>query len=310
LEVGGIYLGIDVGATKIRAALSDGKEILSQLKEATEKKSAEAFIKQLISLAQTLCKKGGIKPSELDAITVASFGPMDYKAGELINPVHLPFKKVPIIAPLQKKLGTNVYLINDCIAAALGEHEFGRGKGVDNFVFINLGAGIGAGIYVDGRLLFGKDGNAHEIGHYTIDLKGELKCSCGKRGHWEAYCSGPGIQNFTKLRGYPLTPEELLEKAEKGEKRALELLEEIGRLNAIGFANVINSYDPEVIAVGGAIGLAGGNLLLPLIEKYVRDYAVNVLPRIELCKLGEEAGMYGAVVAAGQSYFLEFMKRL
>lgn len=307
---GSIYLGIDVGATKVRAALSDGKEIICQLKEPTEKKSPEAFVKQLVSLSQTLCKKAGLKTSDLVAATVASFGPMNYRTGELVNPVHLPFKKVPIVDPLQKKLGTNVYLINDCIAAALGEHEFGKGKGVDNFVFINLGAGIGAGVFVDGRLLFGKDGNAHEVGHYTIDLKGELQCPCGKKGHWEAYCSGPGIRNFTKLRGYPLTPEELLEKAEKGDKRALELLEEIGRLNAIGFANVINSYDPEVIAVGGAIGLAGGEFLVQFIRKYVGEFAVNALPEIGVCKLGEEVGMYGAVVAAGQSYFLEFMKKL
>jgi len=280
------------------------------VKEPTSRESLEGFLRQLVSLSQTLCKKEGIKPSELDSLCVASFGPMDYKKGELVNPVHLPFKRVPVVPTLQKKLGTTVYLINDCVAAVLGEHEFGIGKGVDNFVFVNLGGGVGAGVYVDGRLLLGKDGNAHEVGHYTIDLKGELKCSCGRRGHWEAYCSGEGIKNFTALRGYPLTPEELLEKARKGEKRALTLLEEIGRLNAIGFANVINSYDPEVIAVGGAIALAGKEQILGPVRKLVGEYAVNALPKIELSSLGEEAGLHGAVVAAGQSYFLEFMKRL
>lgn len=304
-----VYLGIDIGATKVRAAIFDGREPVCKVREPTELGSPEGFVRQLARLSEFLCRKGGIKPKDLEGTCVASFGPLNYRTGELVNPVHLPFKRLPLVKPLQRKLGCPVYLINDCIAAAIGEHEFGLGRGINDMVFVNLGAGIGAGVYVDGRVLFGKDGNAHEVGHYTIDLKGELKCRCGKRGHWEAYCSGHGIQNLARVRGHRETePERILEEAKKGDRKALQLLDEVGRLNAIGFANVINSYDPELVLVGGALALAGGELILKPIRERVGEHAVNVLPQIELSRLGEEAGIYGAVAAAGQSYFLEFVR--
>ncbi|MEM2282024.1 MAG: ROK family protein [Candidatus Hadarchaeales archaeon] len=307
-----MYLGIDIGATKIRGAIFDGKEMVCKAREPTETGSVEGFTRQLVRISESLCKKAGVKPKELEGTCVASFGPLNYRMGELVNPVHLPFKQtIPIVKPLQKKLGSPVYLINDCVAAVMGEHEFGLGSGIDDLVFVNLGAGIGAGVYVDGRVLFGKDGNAHEIGHYTIDPEGKLRCGCGRRGHWEAYCSGPGIPNLAKLKGYPpLKSEELLDRAGKGDKKALQLLEEIGRLNAIGFANVINSYDPELVIVGGALALAGKELILRPIRERVADHAVNAVPPIELSRLGEEAGVYGAVVAATQSYFIEFLSSL
>lgn len=304
-----MFLGIDVGATKIRAAISDGKEILSRVKRDTNKESLAGFQKQLIEVVKELCNQSGIKVRDLQAICVASFGPLNQRTGELINPVHLPFQRVPIVGPMQKKLGVPVYLVNDCRAAVVGEHEHGIGRGIDNLVFVNLGAGIGAGVYVDGKLILGKDGNAHEVGHYTIDMEERLTCFCGKKGHWEAYCSGRGIVNFAKMKGIgETTPEKIFEKARKGDEKIKKFLEEVGRLNAIGFANVINSYDPQMILVGGALALEGKELILDPIREKVGRYAVNAIPQIELSRLGEEAGIHGAVSLAGQGYYLEFLK--
>ncbi len=307
---GSIYLGIDVGGKKVRAGISDGKELLYTIKEPTKKGSMREFLLQLVKISENLCKKAGIQPSELSIACVASFGPMDLSKGELVNPVHLPFERVPLVQTLQKKLKTDVYLINDCVAAAIGEHEFGLGKGVDNMVYINLGAGIGAGIYVDGRVLWGKDGNAHEVGHYTVDPEGKLKCRCGRRGHWEAYCSGPGIEALARHMGMQKSCEQILSLARQGDKRVQRLMEQVHKFNTIGFANVINSYDPELIVVGGAVALAAGQLILDPVRERVKEYAINAVPKIELTVLGEEVGMYGAVAAASQRFLLEFRKGL
>jgi len=252
----------------------------------------------------------------LEGIGIASAGPLNIKEGALINPTNLPFDYVPLTRPISEQLNVPTFLINDCAAAVLGERIFGAGKGLDNLVYITIGTGIGGGAIVDGHLLLGKDGNAVEIGHITIDYEGRLRCGCGKRGHWEAYCSGRNIPNyvrmrleeideelkrqsllFKKIKGElsQLSSQDLFEAAKRGDKLSLQLVEEIGVLNAIGFANVINAYDPSLITVGGTVALKNEELILPLIRKYVKNYAVNRLPKIILTPLGENIGIYGGI---------------
>jgi glucokinase len=162
----------------------------------------------------------------------------------------------------------------------------------------------------------GKDGNAVEVGHFTIDFRGRLRCGCGKKGHWEAYCSGRNIPNFVRMRLEEidkkivtrsllfkkvkgnlskLSSEDIFNVAKSGDDLSLQLIEEIGNLNAIGFANVINAYDPSLITVGGTVTLKNKKLVLSPIKKYVKNYALNRLPKIMVTPLGEDVGMYGAV---------------
>lgn len=196
----------------------------------------------------------------------------------------------------------------------MGEHEFGAGKNLKNLVYVTLSTGIGGGVYADNNLLLGKDGNAVEIGHMIIDPEGKLKCGCGKKGHWEAYCSGRNIPNFVRLvlrekfkvknsllfkqvgkDLSKLTTELLFNCARAGDKLALQLVEEIGKLNAIGFTNLINAYDPELITVGGGLALNNPKLILDSIKKYVEDYLR--VPEIKITPLGERIVLYGAAAA-------------
>jgi glucokinase len=201
----------------------------------------------------------------------------------------------------------------------LGEKEFGLGKGLSNLVYITLSTGIGGGAIVDGKLLIGKDGNAVEIGHMVIDKEGKLLCGCGKPGHWEAYCSGANIPRFVRLwfksheveksklfelggtNLSKLTSKLLFEAAKLGDEVAIQVVEEIGRLNAMGFANLINAYDPELITVGGAVALNNPELVLRPIKKYVKDFAVNRVPKIALTPLGEDVTLYGLLAVVLRS---------
>jgi len=314
--VGKFYIiGIDLGGTYTRAALYDGRRFIEKLEEKTKCNSPESLHSQLIDICALLCKRSAIKTNEIKGVSIASKGPIDIKKGELANPTDFPFKRAPLVKPIEKELNVPVYLTNDCTAAVIGEHEFGAGRGLDNIVHITIGTGIGGGVYVDGHVLFGKDGNAAEIGHLTIDYEGNLKCGCGKRGHWEAYCSGKNIPKFVKWRIMQKLPvksllfkisgknlsklksEDLFEAAKVGDRLSVELVDEIGRLNAIGFASINDAYDPSLITVGGSVALQNGGLIINPIKKYLKVHARNKPPKIMLTPLGKEIGLYGAVAA-------------
>ena len=310
-------IGVDLGGTWVRVALSDEKgKIMEKMQEKVDVSSEKAISDQIVKIVRILCDKSSVDVASLEGVGIASAGPLDIKEGALINPTNLPFDYVPLTGPISEQLSVPAFLTNDCTAAVLGEREFGAGKGLDNLVYITMGTGIGGGAIVDGHLLLGKDGNAVEIGHITIDYEGRLECGCGKRGHWEAYCSGRNIPNyvrmrleeideelkrqsllFKKIKGEvsQLSSQDLFEAAKRGDKLSLQLVEELGVLNAIGFANVINAYDPSLITVGGTVALKNEELILPPIRKYVKNYAVNRLPKIIVTPLGENIGIYGGI---------------
>jgi glucokinase len=312
-------IGVDLGGTQVRAALSDEEgNFLAKLEERVDKKSEKAISGQIIRIARSLCNESGADSAGLKGIGIASTGPLDLRKGALIRPTNLPFEFVPLTKPISGKLKILAYLLNDCTAGVVGEKEFGAGGDLDNLVYITLGTGIGGGAIVDGHLLLGKDGNAVEIGHITIDYTGSLKCGCGKSGHWEAYCSGRNIPNFVRMKlrevdgkkvrssllfknmagdFSKLSSEILFEAAKCGDDLSIELVEEIGRLNAIGFANVINAYDPSLITVGGSVALQNKKLVMNPIKKYVERYTRNRIPRIMITPLAEDVSVYGAIAA-------------
>ncbi len=316
-------IGVDLGGTQVRAALSDEEgNFIAKLEERVDKKREKAISDQIIRMARSLCSKSGVDSAGLKGIGMASTGPLDVRKGALISPTNLPFEFVPLTKPISGELKIPAYLLNDCTAGVVGEEEFGAGKGSDNLVYITLGTGIGGGAIVDGHLLLGKDGNAVEIGHITIDYTESLKCGCGKRGHWEAYCSGRNIPNFVmmKLREVDgkkvrssllfknmagdfskLSSEILFEAAKCGDNLSIELVEEVGRLNAIGFANVINTYDPSLITVGGSVALQNKKLVMTPIKKYVKRYTRNRIPRIMITPLAKDVSIYGAIATVLKS---------
>jgi len=312
-------VAVDLGGTSVRLALSDEDgSLIGKVQEKVDTSSEEAIVKQIVSVTRSLCRESETDLADLEGVGIASAGPLSLKEGALINPTNLPFEYVPLTEPISEELGLPAYLFNDCTAAVLGERTFGAGKELDNIVYISIGTGIGGGALVDGCLLLGKDGNAVEIGHLTIDFEGRLNCGCGKKGHWEAYCSGRNIPNFVRMKLEELdraiveksliygrvkgdlsklTSEILFEVAKDGDELSLRLVEEMGVLNAIGFANVISAYDPSLITVGGTVTLENENLVLSPIRKHVEDYAVNRIPNIAVTPLGEDAGIFGGVAA-------------
>jgi len=309
-------VGVDLGGTNVRVALGDEKgRILARISERTEKtRGPEGISEQIARIIRDLEKRTA--KAEIKGIGIGSAGPLDLKKGGLMKPTNIPYDFVPLVEPLKDEFHLPVYLLNDCSAAVMGERFFGAGKTHENLAYITISTGIGGGIYVDGHLLIGKDGNATEIGHFTIDYEGRLTCGCGKKGHWEAYCSGNGIPNYVrlilsmekferikdsllmrKLNGNLdlLTAKTLYDCAKAGDQVSVKLTEKIGALNSIGFACVIDAYDPSLITVGGSIALRNENLVMSPIRRGVKEHARNRVPEIKITPLRDDAVIYGAL---------------
>jgi glucokinase len=315
------WTGIDLGGTWIRAVLSDEKgSFVAKTSEKVDKSSARAISDQMVRLTRFLCKKQGINTKSVRGIGIVATGPLVQQEGALIHPTAIKFDYVPLTEPVSEGLGIPSCLINDAAGAALGEKMFGAARGLENYAYITISTGIGCGAIVNGTLLLGKDGNAHEVGHLVIDYEGRLTCGCGKRGHWEAYCSGSNIPNFVRMRlkDTPrareclllkrvggdlsrLTASDLFAAAKEADSISLKLVEEIGVLNAIGFANVVNAYDPSLITVGGTVTLKNKKMILSPIKKHVKDYVINRIPKIMVTPLDGDVGLYGAIATA-QTY--------
>ena len=304
------YLAVDIGATNIRVAVGDEKSLGSRLGEQTDRlHGPEGVTAQIIRMARSL----GAEP---DAVGVGSIGPLDLRRGYITNTPNYPFKGIPVVEPLLEEFSVPVWLMNDCNAAVLGEQVYGAGKGVDNLFYVTLSTGLGGGAIVDGHLLNGKDGNAPEIGHVTIDPDSELMCGCGCRGHWEAYCSGANIPNLARLilRGKALggsllheiigtdlsklTSEMIFSTASKGDSLARGVVDEVGRVNAVGFGDIVNAFDPELITVGGSMTLNNPKLVLGPIIGGIDRHIINRRPEIKITPLGNDVVLYGGLALA------------
>ncbi|MCD5396311.1 MAG: ROK family protein [Candidatus Pacebacteria bacterium] len=306
-----VAIAIDLGATNLRVALISKKgKIIQKIKIKTPKegKSGKVITNKLITLAQKIIQFAKQHNYKIPGIGISSIGPLDYKKGEIVNSPNIPFKKVPIIQPLKRKFKLPVYLFNDCTSAVWGEKHFGKGKKFKNIIYITISSGIGGGAIVDNHLLFGREGNAVEIGHFKIDTKYNLLCGCKKgRGHWEGYCSGNNMPRFFKfwLKSQGLnfsnlnfsikkikTSKEIFELARKREKIVLKFLKEVGKLNAAGINNVMVAYDPEIIILGGSIVLYNKEFILPYFKPYFEKYLP--LPKIIITPLKEDVVLFGS----------------
>ncbi len=297
----GAIVGIDIGATNLRVALSDENGKMSKIVKARTDPQ---------TIIDDICKAiDGFGP--IDGIGIASIGPLDMKRGMITNAANVGIRNLSLVEPLKERYNVPTILLNECVAAALGERIFGAGQNVKNLVYITLSTGIGAGVIADNRLLLGKDGNAHEIGHFIVDPESPLKCGCGSYGHWEAYCAGRNIANFARLllsTDFKAQKSQLRDQMEglSGEllfgmdgtdEVAKLIVEKILKINALQIANVINMYDPELVTIGGAIALRNEERVMGAIKGISHKYTINRMPEIMTTPLKDDICLYGAVAS-------------
>ena len=251
-------IGIDRGGTTTRIVIGDKNGFLTRPKVVPTSEKIET----LIELIKEEIKKAKIRPEEIEGIGIGAAGIVDLEKKELVLAANAPTIS---FRPIERELKIPVKIENDCNVAVMGEKIYGEGKDVENLIHITIGTGIGAGIYYQERLLkSSKRGRAGEIGFLVIDSEGRCE-AFARKGVWEAYCSGRNIPNFvrvllkqerrdTKLKEIrDLKTEDLFKLAEKGDRVAKDYIDKIARLNAMGFASVVNAFNPELITVGGSV---------------------------------------------------------
>ncbi|MDO4212064.1 MAG: ROK family protein [Bacteroidales bacterium] len=219
---------------------------------------------------------------------------------------------VPVGELFEKALGVPVRVTNDANAAAMGEMAYGVAKGMKNFIMITLGTGVGSGIVIDGKMVYGSDGFAGELGHVTVDhTENGRPCGCGRKGCLEAYCSATGVARTAReilaksdepsplrdLDPDSITSYDVFCAAEKGDKMALEIFEFTGRLLGRTCADFATFCSPEAFVFFGGLCKAGHYIMDPI----QRGYDEHILPVFKgKAKLlvsglkGSEAAVLGA----------------
>ncbi len=313
-----VVLAIDLGGTKIISALvlSHG-EIVAQERHLTLAEEGQALvIKRLFAAIDHLLELKDMEPSQLAGISIAAAGGIDISQGLVTSSPHLPgWHNVPLREMVRERYRVSTFLLNDASAAALGEHRFGAGRGIENLILLTIGTGIGGGIIIDGKLYQGPSGSAGEIGHMTIDLNGP-KCTCGNIGCLERLVSGPvmaeeargrliqgeksALLEMVAGRIEEVTAEEIGVAARKGDHLALDIITKTATYLGVGLVNLVNIFNPQMIIIGGGVGKLGELLLGPA-RRIVQERAFRVSAkavRIVPAELGDAAGVLGAAAFA------------
>jgi glucokinase len=317
--VSDIYLGIDLGGTKMLAVLVDeeGTIIAKTRQETLAERGAEDTIHRLIIMAESLIQDGFPESSTkaVAGIGIAVAGILEPSQGKVVLATNLDWNNVPIGPILEDKFHCPVQVLNDANAAALGEWLVGAGKGTEDVVFVTISTGIGGGIISGGRLLLGSSNSAAEFGHISIDRHGPL-CDCGNRGCIEVYSSGKsmarrvrtdaaegGARTAAVLQfagGDPehLNAEHIASAAQHGDPYAKSVLTEAGHALGTGLVSIIHLINPKIVVLGGGVSEIGDLLFTPMLEM-VHKYGIPGLVdnvRFSLADLGGEAGAVGAAL--------------
>ena len=265
-------LGVDIGGTKIAVSAWDARGELLGKERFETPSSPEAAIERIGASAGRL-RSGGL--GRLKAVGISCGGPLDSASGLILSPPNLSgWDEVPIVGELERICGVPAFLDNDANACALAEWRWGAGRGYDDLVFLTFGTGLGAGLILGGRLHRGRCDLAGEVGHMRIDSAGPP--GYGKRGSWEGYCSGGGIERaYLEATGRAVTAEEICRLARTEEEAARRVIEASAERLGAGIAILMDLLNPGVIVIGSVFARAE-DLFRPRMEEAA---AREALPR-------------------------------
>ncbi len=310
-----IYIGIDVGGTTIKAGAVDekGTILYKDSRPTGVERGYEAMIKDMAMLGTWVVEQSGHSMADVKAVGIGIPGIMDPKTGRVPFCTNLHWHDVPILDEMRKYLDVPVYVDNDATVAGLAESVAGVSASVKNSVFITLGTGVGGGVVMNGKVFSGSHGVATEVGH-MITVAGGEPCTCGNRGCWERYASAtaliregrrlaeanPGCALAKAVGGDTnrITAKHVIDLAKAGDPDCEKLMDWYVTHLCVGLTNLINLYDPEIIALGGGVSQAGEYLLNAVRAKLPEMVFYKSMPcaRVELARMGNDAGIIGAAM--------------
>ncbi|WP_068616650.1 ROK family protein [Paenibacillus tuaregi] len=300
-------IGIDIGGTKSAIGLiTDTGEVVAKTSIPTDPAvSPYVMVERIAASAMSLISESQIDTSLISGVGIGAPGPLDTRSGRLTVPPNLPsWHDFPLVQEMSRLFPFPVKLENDATAACLAEKWLGAAQDADHFVFITISTGIGAGLYMHGKLITGASGNAGDVGHFVIDpAAGE--CVCGQRGCWEYIASGTAVaRQASEKLGREVSSKEAFDLAAAGDLQMKELVDQVFRYIGIGCVTLINTLDPQKIVIGGGVSQVG-EPLFQAVQSYVSAHALNPIGRktpIVPAALLQDAGLIGAAALVHTEY--------
>ena len=303
-------IALDVGATNTRCALVNAQaEIIFLIKEGTRSGKTTS---QIIGIIKKMTEKAASEGKNVAGIGIGIAALVDKSKGVIKYAPNIPgYVNIPLRRLIKEEIGTTPLISADSDLAAIGEGWVGAGRGCRNFILITLGTGLGCGIIIDGRIYTGQ-GFAGEFGH-TLLTNSKNKCNCGAIGCLESLAAGPAIVRLAqkairnkntmmccqlKERGGNISPAIVFEAAEKKDKVALQIVEEVGTLIGIGLTNLIYLFHPQKILIGGGLSRVS-RLLINTIRDTIQRRCYLIFCHltsvdVEFAQLEDRAGIIGA----------------
>ena len=306
-------IGIDLGGTTMTAGVvNEACEIVGKLTWPTRlPRPSKDLEKAMAELCRTVAGQCGVSFSDVEYVGIGTPGSVNFTTGFVGYNTNFNYYDWNLGSDMEALLGCKVYVENDANAAAYGEYIAGGAKGYSDAVIITLGTGIGSGIILGGKILRGFNFAAGEMGH-TVIVKDGRPCNCGSRGCWERYASSRALSEDTReaMRQDPDTlmwkiagdldhvnAKTSFDAMEAGDATARKVVDNWIGYVACGVANVVNTFQPEVVCIGGGVSNQGEVLLAPvraIVQQETRNITSGSCPAICACQLHNDAGVIGA----------------
>jgi glucokinase-like ROK family protein len=315
-------VGVDLGTLNTIAAVVDleGK-IVERVEHPTNgEKNREDVIERVKAAIHEVISSSNINLQKVAGIGLAVPGLVDTKKGIMLITPNFGWKDTHLKEILEEEFHTPTFIDNNVNAMALSEAKFGIGRGVKNFICVNVGMGIGSGVIINGEIYRGETECTGEIGHTTVDYNGP-KCSCGNNGCLEVMAAGPAIARravkairegrktviteLVKDNLNQITAAVVVQAANQGDELAREIMEETGEYLGTGIANIINLFNPQMIVIGGGVAQAGDLIFNPL-KKTMKKRAFPVpakVVKITTPSLGRDCTVIGAATLVLKDIF-------
>lgn len=308
-------VGVDLGETHIQTEIFDLTMHhlgVTRLPLKAKNSQPKQIVDYIVRETETLLADSGVQHDQVLGVGIGVPGLVERTEGVSVLAPNWGWHQVPLRPMLEERTSLPIYLDNGAKAMALAEAWFGAGRGVDDMVTLLIGTGVGAAMIAQGKLFRGVTNSAGEWGHTKIELDGR-ECRCGGRGCLEAYVGAPALIN----RMHELSPQgdlpddqiemiaAIVEASENGDPAASQVIEETTRYLGAGIANLINLYNPQIVVLGGWVGLWIGEHILPQLCQFVEQYALKrplEATTISLSPIGQNAINVGAACLALQSF--------
>jgi len=278
-------IGIDMGGTNTAFGIVDTRgNVIAKNAIKTDNPDINAYVQEMKQeLGKLIDDHGGIE--KIRGIG-AGCPNGNFYTGNIEYAPNLPWKGViPFAQKLSDAFGVPAAITNDANAAAIGEMTYGVAKGMKNFIMITLGTGVGSGIVIDGKIVYGSDGFAGELGHVRVVRNNGRVCGCGREGCLEAYASATGVartaREFLELSDKPsalrniepksITSKDVFDAALEGDELAKEIFDYTGKILGEAFADFVAFSAPEAIILFGGLAKSGDFILKPVVENMEKN---------------------------------------